>query len=120
MQIANYLKLQSASKEKIFIWGFEPYKYYLSERSIVSRFIYNCPLYGDFTSPEIKSEFLADLQAEPPLYFIVVKGDTMLHVTNIDMDSYQAIITNDDLYRFVMANYELETLIEDFSNYRRK
>lgn len=118
INVAEYLKVNTKLDEKIFIWGFEPSVYFLSERKNATRFIYNFPLYGPNASPELQAEFLTNIQKEKPTYILVVKNDAMYHVTATNDDSWIAFNGFNEFHNFVMNNYRFEVVIEDFVLFR--
>jgi hypothetical protein len=118
MQVAEYLSANTNQTQRVFIWGFEPGIYFLSQRQNATRFIYNIILYGPSANPELRQAFLEEIQEQQPIYIVIVRNDSMVHVTAIPEDSWDAFNTFDEFHSFVLENYMLETTIEDFVIYR--
>jgi len=118
MEVAEYIASHSKQDEKIFVWGFEPSIYFLSQRENATRFIYNFPLYGPNANPELRLEFLNELQEQKPVYIVIVKNDAISHVTATSDDSWTAYNSFNELHNFVLTHYHFETTIEDFVIYR--
>ena len=113
-KVAEYIRERTAPDDTIYIWGFEPLIYYLSERRCPSRFIYNTPLFGAFHRPGNRTELLEDLKRAAPAYMIVVRGDVLEYVTGTRMDSYGALSAFPELKGFIERNYEPERTIANF------
>lgn len=120
MEVAAYIQAHTAPEETVFVWGFEPTIYFLSQRACASRFIYNYPLYGRYPWPELRDECLMELERRPPRYIVVVRNDSIPWVTGTTDDSQQALAGFEGLVRLMTRRYELETAIEDMTLYRRK
>lgn len=120
IEVAGFLEENTAPDEKIYIWGFEPVIYLLADRKCVSRFIYNVPLYWEWSLPEHKEEFLDDMRREEPKYFIVVRRDILYRVTGNFNDSKEALEKFDELKKLIDDEYEFDREIEHFTIYRLK
>ena len=118
MEIAEYLIANTNQDERIFIWGFEPGIYFLSQRRNATRFIYNFPLYGPNATSELQQEFLKDIREQKPVYIAIVRNDSIFHVTATNQDSWTAFISFGEFQEFVLENYQVETTIENFVIYR--
>ncbi len=118
MEVADYIAGQTQPGEKIFIWGFEPEIYFLSQRENATRFIYNFPLYGPHARVNLQQEFISDLGMQKPVYMLIVKNDAIPHVTATSEDSWAAYKSFTDFHDFVSRHYHFETAIEDFMIYR--
>ena len=120
INVAKYIKSKTSPDQKVFIWGFEPGVYFLSQRMNATRFIYNFPLYGPNASTALKQEFIKDIQAQKPTYILILRNDNMFHVTGTDNDSWIEFNRFNEFYNFVIENYQFETSIEDFEIYHIK
>jgi len=118
IEVADYIAGQTQPSEKIFIWGFEPEIYFLSQRENATRFIYNFPLYGPHARVDLQQEFISDLGMQKPVYMLIVKNDAIPHVTATSEDSWAAYKSFTDFHDFVSIHYHFETAIEDFVIYR--
>jgi hypothetical protein len=120
MEVADFLEKNTDPDEKIYIWGFEPVIYVLAKRRCVSRFIYNVPLYWEWSPPEFKQEFLEDMRRESPKYFIVVSKDILYRVTGNMSDSKDAFEKFLELKQIISDKYEFSKEIEYFTLYKLK
>lgn len=118
IDVADYIVSHTKPVESIFIWGFEPGIYFLSQRQNATRFIYNFPLYGPNTSLKLQQEFNLSIQAQKPVYILIVRNDAIPWVTATTEDSWAAFNSFEDFHNFVSENYHVETTIEDFTIYR--
>ncbi|NWF64047.1 MAG: glycosyltransferase family 39 protein [Chloroflexi bacterium] len=118
LEAAAYFSTHADQDESIFIWGFEPGVYFLSQRQNATRFIYNFPLYGPNADPVLRAEFVRDLRQQRPVYIAIVRNDGMFQVTASQEDSWEAFNSFAEFRQFVFENYALETTIEDFEIYR--
>ena len=118
MEVADYVAAHTQPDEKIFIWGFEPEVYFLSQHENATRFIYNFPLYGPYAIGTLQQEFIRDLKAQQPVYILIVKNDAIPHVTATQQDSWAGYKSFNEFYDFVSRYYHFETTIEDFLIYR--
>ena len=118
--VARYVAKHSTADEKLFIWGFEPSVYFLADRQPATRFIYNFPLYGAFAAPGLRETFYQQLEHVMPRYILIVKRDAMPQVTGTNDDSAAAFARDSRLSAFVATYYGEETVIEDFTVYRRR
>jgi 4-amino-4-deoxy-L-arabinose transferase-like glycosyltransferase len=118
MEVAEYFITHTKKDEKIYIWGFEPSIYFLSQRTNATRFPSDFVLYGPNASPEWRLEFITEIKTEKPVYIAIVKYDNMFFVTGSIEDSWEAYNSFDKFHDFVIKNYHLETIIEDFTLYR--
>ncbi len=120
LEVAAYLRAHTSPEDSLFIWGFEPTVYFLAERRLASRFLYNFPLYGAFAQPQFRQQLLAELGQSQPLYMLVVQNDAMPPVTRTDDDSWTALHSFPALADLLSREYALERQIEDFRLYRRR
>lgn len=118
LEVSDFIRTHSSQDDKIFVWGFEPSIYFLSERQCSSRFVYNFPLYGQFDWNEYRKEFLEDLQRDKPLYILVVENDAMPWVSGTSDDSKTAFMKFAGFRHFVLSEYRYERRIEDFTIYK--
>jgi hypothetical protein len=75
-------------------------------------------LYGPNASPELRQAFLAEIKEQKPTYIVIVKNDSMVYVTATPEDSWAAFNSFHAFRSFLLGNYRLETIIEDFMLYR--
>jgi hypothetical protein len=120
LEVADYLRAHTVSREPVFIWAFEPGIYYSAERRSVSRFIYNFPLMGRFAWPQYRDELLAELRATPPAKFLVAKGDAQPWLTGVESDSTAALANFPELAALLETGYRPAAEIGQFTIYERR
>ena len=81
----------------VYVWGFEPVIYDMSERPSASRFIYNVPQRASWAAQWARSELMKDLRARPPHLIVVASGDPLPMVTGDGSDSVDALDGFDEL-----------------------
>ncbi len=119
LEVARYIQAHSAPGDTVFIWGFEPGIYFLAGRDCASRFIYNYPLYGQAARAEYRTALMAELEARPPLYVVVVREDAIPMVTGTMEDSLAALGGFPELARLIGSRYATEAVIEHLTVCRR-
>jgi 4-amino-4-deoxy-L-arabinose transferase-like glycosyltransferase len=117
--VADYLRERVAPGDSLFIWGFRPEVYYLSDLNPAIRFIFQFPLVGTWYPPEWKQEAVDILWAALPPYVLVLQVDYMPWVTGREEDSNQLLQEYTELNNWLMANYSPETQIGNFLLWRR-
>lgn len=118
LELADYLRQHTNPDDKIFIWGFEPGIYFLSQRWSASRFIYNFPLFPQFGWASYREQVVIELIAEPPAMILVAQFDAQPNLTGTEDDSWTILQQFGPLYDFLQRDYQLETTIAQFTLYR--
>ncbi len=119
-EVAGYLQANAAAGDTLFIWGFRPEVYYLSNLQPASRFIFQFPLVADWYPVEWQQQNVDTLWASLPPYVLVVRGDFMPWVTGRDEDSNMMLQDYTELNNWLIYNYEQDTQIGNFLVWRRK
>jgi 4-amino-4-deoxy-L-arabinose transferase-like glycosyltransferase len=99
--------------QRIFVWGFEPYVYFLSRREPASRFQYDLPLMPSFTKlhPIFAAQLLDDLRRHPPALVVVVANDA----NDVEReDSVAQLLAWPELRAFVESGYRPAWRTGDF------
>jgi len=118
MELARYIEANTSADEPIFIWGFEPVVYFLSDRDPPTRFIMNTPLFGAMAHAEYIEELLDDLEKNPPVYFVVATGDALIWVRGTSEDSLAALAEMPKLRGFLEGRYEYACRVADYEVFR--
>lgn len=108
----------TSPNQTIFVWGFEPYIYFLSARLPASRFLYDYPLMARFKSvhTDYAHKLLSDLKTNKPALFIVLLRDQ----NDIEArDSYTQLKDFTALMEIVDTSYEPLWRFGDFICFRR-
>jgi hypothetical protein len=120
IQVANYLRERVVPGDSLFIWGFRPEVYYLSQLNPAVRFIFQFPLVGSWYPSEWREEAVDNLWAAMPPYTLVLQVDYMPWVTGSHDDSNTLLQGYTEMNNWLIANYERETQIGNFFIWRRK
>jgi hypothetical protein len=120
LEVATYLRERVAPGDSLFIWGFRPEVYYLSQLNPAVRFIFQFPLVADWYPQVWKQETVDILWAALPPYVLVLQADYMPWVTGSDEDSNTLLQAYTELNDWLIFNYERETQIGNFFLWRRK
>ncbi len=113
-KVAAYLAEHVNEEESIYVWGFEPSLYWLSNRRPASRYIYNVPQRALWQSENAKALLLKDLQKTPPQALVIQRRDVFSFVTGNGLDSKDSLPDFSALKSIVENNYALAVTIEDF------
>lgn len=118
--VAGRVRELSQPGEHLFVWGFEPLIYLLSEREPSSRFIYNVPQRTSWEREHARATLLAELDEHPPRVFVVQHHDYFKFVTGNDDDSARALASFPELAALLEREYTATDRIEDFDIYVRR
>jgi len=119
-RVAQEVATRTEENEPIFVWGFEPSIYWLSDRASSSRFIYNVPQRAQWQREHAREVLTRELARRPPAIVVVQHHDVFPMVTGGNLDSAQALYEYDALQQLIASKYELTTKIEDFELYERR
>jgi len=121
-EAAQYIKNNSAKENSIYVWGFQPLLYFLSERQAPTRFFISAPLIAPFNKKKNKwrEEVLADLKRKPPYYIIVAEDDALTNtlMSGINRDSRTILREFKELLLFLEKHYLIEQNIDNLLLYR--
>ncbi len=120
LAVAAFLRERVTPGDSLFIWGFRPEVYYMSQLNPATRFIFQFPLVGSWYPPEWRIENVDILWAALPPYALVLQVDYMPWVTGSDEDSNTLLQEYNELRDWLAFNYELDTQIGNFFIWRRK
>lgn len=120
LALVDYLKQETLPCDTVFIWGYEPGVYFMSQRRPVTRFIYNYPMFTSFYRQSYRDELMTGLTANPPAVFVVQHEDRTPHVSAHNHDSAEILATFDDLRKFVENRYRPDASVGRFDVYFRK
>ncbi len=118
--VAQYLRERIAPGDTLYIWGFRPEVYYLTQTRPATRFIFQFPLVAAWYPQEWRQQNVDTLWASLPPYVLVVQGDFMPWVTGQDADSNTLLQAYTELNNWLIFNYERETQIGNFLVWKRK
>lgn len=120
LAMANLLRERVVPGDSLYIWGFRPEVYYLSDLNPATRFIFQFPLVGAWYPPEWREENVETLWAALPPYTLVLQADYMPWVTGRNEDSYTLLQEYNALNDWLIFNYAPDARIGNFLIWRRK
>jgi len=118
--LAAYLRERVPPGEALFVWGFRPELYYLTETRPATRFIFQFPLVADWYPTEWQQQTVDRLWGALPPYVVVARGDFMPWVTGRDADSNMLLQEYTELNNWLIFNYEQEAEVGSFLVWKRK
>ncbi len=120
LEVATLLRERVLPGDSLYIWGFRPEVYYLSQLNPPTRFIFQFPLVGNWYPPEWREENAEILWAALPPYVLVLQVDYMAWVTGSEEDSNTLLQEYNELNDWLVFNYEFDTQVGNFFIWRRK
>ncbi len=121
VQVAAYLRDNTAPGERVYVFGYDPLVYLLSGRESASRFIYALPLMSRWAPARWQEEFLAEIDARRPRYILVQRNEGAARwITGQTEDTAAWAFKLTGVAARLEREYELEVEIEDFALYRRR
>lgn len=118
-RVALAVRQLTNQNDSIFVWGFEPAIYWLSERRPATRFIYNVPQRTAWEQARARDALMADLRRDPPRIIVVQSRDVFPFVTGTRTDSRDELPTFPALATLLDSEYRFVKSIEDFDVYLR-
>lgn len=118
--VATYLQRHTEPGDALYIWGFRPEIYYLSQLRPATRFISQFPLVAGWYPKAWQQENVEVLWATLPKYVLVLQVDYMPWMTGSDEDSNALLQDYVELNNWLIYNYERETQIGNFFIWRLK
>jgi hypothetical protein len=119
LALVDYLKQRTLPCDSLYVWGYEPVVYFLSERRMVSRFLYNFPMFTAYYRQAYRDELMAALAADTPAVFVVQHEDRTPHVSVHDHDSAEILEQFGALKSFLAERYRLRDRVARFDVYYR-
>ena len=118
-RVARAISERTEPHEALYVWGFEPALYWLSERRPASRFIYNVAQRSTWERANARRALIADLWRTRPGLIVVQGGDVFPFVTGTATDSRAELASFPELSALVAQEYQLVEQIDDFDLYGR-
>lgn len=121
LAVSEYLRARNVPRDSLYVWGFRPEIYYLTQLRPATRFIFQFPLVAPWYPPEWRGQNVETLWAALPPYALVVQADYIPWVTGRDEDS-KTLMEQDytDLLSWLQFNYVEEAHVGMFYVWRRK
>jgi hypothetical protein len=114
MDVADYIRATTAPRDHVFVWGIDPLVDYFAGRWFGSRFIYTHPLAARWSPSACRTELLNTWRTDPPELLVTEHEDRLPSVMDHNLDSYETLLSYDEIRAFVIENYELERSIGQF------
>jgi hypothetical protein len=118
-EVAERARALTKPTDTIYVWGFEPAIYWLSEREPASRFVYNVPQRCEWSQDQTRSELMRELERARPALIVVQHGDRFPAVIGHGDDSASALPGFLALTGLLESEFRLQERIEDFDLYVR-
>lgn len=119
-RVADYLRAHNVPGDSLYVWGFRPEIYYLTDLNPPTRFIFQFPLVADWYPAEWRQDNVDVLWAALPPYVAVLQADYMPWVTGSHDDSNTLLQQYEELNDWLIYNYERDAEIGNFFLWRRK
>jgi hypothetical protein len=119
-KVAAFLRDRLEPDELVYIWGFEPMIYDLSERRPASRYVYDVPQRVAWYRDRARADLMIDLGAHPPRAVVVEHRDVFPAVTGDAIDSADTLATFPAFSGWLRDRYDFAIAIEDFDIYFAK
>jgi hypothetical protein len=120
MAVIDYLRMDSAPQDEVFVWGTAPAICFLSQRRPATRFISNLGLISPWGLERWRTELVHDLRKNPPRFIVVERHDTIVGVSYTWLDSEQILKKFPALAEFIANEYLPSKNFRDFEIYRLK
>lgn len=117
---AREVGARTEPSDSVFVWGFEPAIYWLSERRPASRFIYNVPQRAQWQRDTARALLLQDLAKALPRVVVIQSGDVFPFVTGDALDSRESLAEFPELDELISREYSYATTVRDFELYERR
>lgn len=114
-QAAYEVKRHLPPGGSLYIWGFEPVIYSLSEAALASRYIYNVAQRSPRQSHRARQMLYQELTEHPPSVVLTQKLDVMPSSTGSTLDSTDSLPQFPRMERWLHKNYQAAQTIEHFT-----
>ncbi len=116
---ADYLAATTPPEAPIFVWGFEPAIYDLSNRHPASRFIYNVPQRATWSKQYMRGTLMADLMRTPAEAIVIERNDVFPMVTGDGLGSSDAMRDFEAFSSLLAEQYAQVATFGDLTVFRR-
>jgi hypothetical protein len=119
-EVGRYIRARTRPGDTVFVWGYDPNFYLVSERASPSRFTSFLPLMPTFTPESWRQEFVRDLETKKPAYILLQRGENARWITGLPDDSAEWVVHFAAFNDLLARDYEFDRRIEDYFIYRRR
>ena len=120
MAVIDYLRMDSAPQDQVYIWGTAPAINFLSQRRPATRFVSNLGLISPWGLERWRTELVHDLRKNPPRFIVVERHDAIPGVSYTRLDSEEMLHSFPALAEFIGSQYRPVKNFTDFEIYRLK
>jgi hypothetical protein len=120
MAVIDYLRMDSAPQDEVYIWGTDPAINFLSQRRPATRFVSNLGLISPWGLERWRTELVHDLRKKPPRFIVVARHDQIPGVSYTHRDSEEMLQGFPALAEFIGGQYRPVKNFTDFEIYRLK
>lgn len=117
LKAAEIVRNGTSIDDGVFVWGFDPLIYYLSERKCVSRFIYNFPLLWKGENASFRREFLNEIEKRNPGIIVVAANDPLYFISGYNEDSKKLLKRFPEFDSFLSSKYVYKANAGDYEIY---
>jgi hypothetical protein len=120
MAVIDYLRMDSAPQDEVYIWGTAPAINFLSQRRPATRFVSNLGLISPWGLERWRTELVHGLRKNPPRFIVVERHDAIPGVSYTRLDSEEMLHSFPALAEFIGSQYRPAKNLTDFEIYRLK
>jgi 4-amino-4-deoxy-L-arabinose transferase-like glycosyltransferase len=117
-EVSDYISDRVSDDNHLYIWGFRPEVYFMSDLDSPTRFFNNHPLAATWSRTEWQNEAMLDIQSAQPFYVLVLENDSLSDVTGYEEDSHRLLRRFAEFETWLDENYIHETQIGNFQVWR--
>lgn len=117
-EVSDYISDRASDDNHLYIWGFRPEVYFMSDLYSPTRFFNNHPLAATWSRTEWQNEAMLDIQSAQPFYVLVLENDSLSDVTGYEEDSHRLLRRFAEFETWLDENYIHETQIGNFQVWR--
>jgi hypothetical protein len=117
--LADFVNARTNPADRIFIFGFDPYLYWKTDRTPATRYLNTIHFKPSYVPKEQRDELVRSLVGNPPELFLVELGDRYTSQGNTNDDSRTAIqLRYPELEQLLQTRYWPEDTIQSTIAYR--
>lgn len=120
LQLASWVKQNTAPDDRVYIWGRLPVVNYYTKRKLATRYVTNYQFRRSWRPPSLEDDLMNQLKATKPEFFVISSEDAVPAATGSPKDSKAVFEAFDRLRRWIETNYEQATELERFDIRKRK
>lgn len=116
----DYVNQNTNINDNIYVWGYDPLVYYLTNRKCVSRFVYHIPLLWKAENTGFRNEFISELHKTKPKLIIIASNDPLFYISGYNEDSKQLLERFNEFKKILDNEYVFKKRIDDYDFYELK